>query len=512
MLAFVVGKADGSSSRSFSGAGGILKSLLRADPQFFALAGVFALGLALRIANALPFTLEHPDEIWQYLEPAYHLTKGPWVQTWEYREGLRSWLPPVLVAGPMWIGQWWAPGTTLYLLLPRLFFASISMLIVVASVCIGGKQSRTHALIAGLVAAVWFEFVYMAPKILMDSISTAIFMAGAAALFSPSGQHSKHADIISGALLGLSLVLRIQNFPAIAVLVVLTLGYREPRRYGYLVLGALAPLALDATINLFMGAVPFAWVSNSLMQNVVHGKSTEFGVYPAYQYAEIFNNWGLWSAAIFAVAFPGARRYPALAAAALVHITVFSFVPHKEWRFTFLTIAILFLFAAIGTADLVQFLKERMRPYGIAAAIIFWISGSTVLYLQQHHPFRPNYELERPLRFAGKVDASCAIALYKIGFGLSGAHVLTDNAAPFYNFQDLPDPRSVLIANQQAFGAIVTQSPFLRELPSAFDQRACFATATNPDSHMCVAKRQAKCTATGPASIEMNRWLASHGR
>ena len=67
--------------------------------------GLLALAVALRAMNFSVFAMHHPDEVLQYLEPAYRLLTGDGIVTWEYRYGMRSWLLPWLLAGGMALGN-----------------------------------------------------------------------------------------------------------------------------------------------------------------------------------------------------------------------------------------------------------------------------------------------------------------------------------------------------------------------------------------------------------------------
>src|SRR5687768_2979446 len=52
------------------------------------------LGVALRLLAMIWDPPLHPDEYYQYLEPAWwHLT-GVGLEPWEFREGVRSWFLP----------------------------------------------------------------------------------------------------------------------------------------------------------------------------------------------------------------------------------------------------------------------------------------------------------------------------------------------------------------------------------------------------------------------------------
>src|SRR5512134_1312534 len=67
--------------------------------------GLLALAILLRALNFDPFAMHHPDEVLQYIEPAYRLLGNEGIVTWEYRYGMRSWLLIWFLAGPMALGQ-----------------------------------------------------------------------------------------------------------------------------------------------------------------------------------------------------------------------------------------------------------------------------------------------------------------------------------------------------------------------------------------------------------------------
>src|SRR5579862_1862775 len=58
----------------------------------------------LRIAFAcLSERIHHPDEVFQYLEPAHRLVFGFGMIPWEYRYGTRSWVIPLFISAPLWL-------------------------------------------------------------------------------------------------------------------------------------------------------------------------------------------------------------------------------------------------------------------------------------------------------------------------------------------------------------------------------------------------------------------------
>ena len=61
-------------------------------------------GVLRSLMLLVPVT-HHPDEIYQYWEPAYRLLTGDGIVAWEWREGIRGWLLPTLLAIPMALGR-----------------------------------------------------------------------------------------------------------------------------------------------------------------------------------------------------------------------------------------------------------------------------------------------------------------------------------------------------------------------------------------------------------------------
>ncbi|MFM2370670.1 MAG: hypothetical protein RIS85_392, partial [Pseudomonadota bacterium] len=124
------------------------------------LAGCLLLGLALRLIVLNLTIYHHADEIWQYIEPAYGMVTGDWIRTWDIRSGIRSWLIPMVLVGPVWLGHAISPDSLLHVRLAQGLMALLSLGTIWAGWSLGERISRRHALVAAFVAAVWVEFVY----------------------------------------------------------------------------------------------------------------------------------------------------------------------------------------------------------------------------------------------------------------------------------------------------------------------------------------------------------------
>ena len=67
--------------------------------RFHPLAALLLLAVAVRLPLAFWPNVNHPDEIFQYLEPAWRMLGHDGIVTWEWHGGIRSWFLPTLFVG-----------------------------------------------------------------------------------------------------------------------------------------------------------------------------------------------------------------------------------------------------------------------------------------------------------------------------------------------------------------------------------------------------------------------------
>jgi hypothetical protein len=94
-----------SSSTSAEAAPGRAGMVGRASGRLHPLFALLLLALAIRVAAAVWPNVIYPDEVFQYLEPAWRMLGHDGVLTWEWREGIRGWFLPTLLAGPVALGD-----------------------------------------------------------------------------------------------------------------------------------------------------------------------------------------------------------------------------------------------------------------------------------------------------------------------------------------------------------------------------------------------------------------------
>jgi GPI mannosyltransferase 3 len=492
--------ADTAAERS--GTRGMTSAGLRVHP----LAAILLLAAVIRLPLAFWPNFHHPDEIFQYLEPAWRVLGHDSIVSWEWRYGMRSWLLPTMMAGPVAIGDWLAPGGMGAFVLPRLVVAVASLSIVASAWAFGARVSRTHATIAGFVAAIWFELVYFAPHTLGEPLSTAAILP--AALLLTRATPSQRDLIGGGALLALAVLFRFQYAPAVATLAI-GACWQHWRRLPPMIIGGIAVLAVSASIDAARGAIPFAWLIENIRQNLLQDRAAEFGVMPATAYLNLF--WAMWSIALvpllFAI-FRGCRHAPMLVWIALVNIAFHSLIGHKEYRFIFLSVTLLVIVAALGSVDWILTPQRKWRRFGVPLIAGGWISVSAALVATGT---MPTYWMRgigaAKLASALRADPQmCGIALYDTPFFLlPGRDRLAGRAPLFalYSTDPLAAGHLPAVASNAspAFNRMIAHRSAEKQLPANFSARQCESVG---GAEVCIFARDGGCTVDGASSFAIN--------
>lgn len=475
------------------------------------LVALLLLAAAIRFSLAFWPNVIHPDEIFQVLEPAWRMLGHHSIITWEWRYGIRGWLLPTLMAGPVGLGEWVAPGGAGAFVAPRLVAALASLSIVVSAWFFGARISRTHAIIAAFVAAIWFEIVAFAPHTLSEPLATAVILP-AALLLTQASPSQRHLGI-GGALLALAFALRFQYAPAIAVLA-LGACWGHWRRFIPLVAGGFIGLAFGGAADAAHGVLPFAWLIANVEQNLLHARAAAFGVTPATTY--LYSFWLMWSVAILPLSLAiwrGWRHAPLLLATAVANVAFHSLIGHKEYRFIFLSVVLLIIIAALGSADWVRWWRAnhawQRRALPLAAAGWLLLSGALAATgMMQNYWMRGTGAAQ--LAAALRADSAfCGLALYNTPFFLlPGRERLVDHS-PLYAFYPADplvggDLIAALHRTAPAFNRILAQRKTAIDLPPGFSQRDC-ASVGGVD--VCIFARSGGCD-TAAVPLALNNVLA----
>jgi phosphatidylinositol glycan class B len=477
--------------------------------RFRPLAAFLLLAAAIRLPLAFWPNVLHPDEIFQSLEPAWRMLGHDGIISWEWRYGMRGWLLPSLMAGPVGLGDWVAPDGTGAFVGPRLVAALASLSIVASAWSFGARVSQTHAIMAAFVAAIWFEFVSFAPHTLSEPLATALILPAALLLTHTSGSQRRLA--IGGALLALAFVFRFQYAPAIAVLA-LGACWRRWRNLAPLIAGGLIALVFGGVADAAQGAVPFAWLIANVQQNLLHDRAAEFGVTPAITY--LFSFWMMWSVAIVPLLFAiwqGWRHAPLLLAMAVANIAFHSLIGHKEYRFIFLSVALFIIIAALGSGDWIMgwMRAKRARPqWALPVVAGGWalISGALAATGTMPDNWMSGTGAAQLATELRGDPALCGLALYNTPFFALPGHDRLVGRAPLYAFHPADpvandDFAAVARKAAPAFNRILSRRDSATDLPAGFVQRDC---ASVGGADVCIFARSGGCEAAAAAPFVLN--------
>ena len=446
----------------------------RRDRIFWSL---LALAVALRSAAFDAYAIHHPDESIQYLEQAHRLVFGYGVVPWEFRYSIRSWLMPLLLAGPMQLGEWIDPGGTFYLVLPRATIAAMNISPVVAAWFIGARASRQHAIVAMAVVAIWIESVLFSVQTLSESLAIACFLP-AVALFRREASATRIAG--AGVLMALAGLLRFQFAPAIAVYAVLVAG-RDGRAWRWLVMGGLPVVLFGAAIDMAMGLTPYEWIANNYRMNIVNERMRKIGgvSYSTYL-TDFLEHYNFAGPIVIGLSLMAGRRFRPLLIAAWINIAFHQFIGHKEWRYLWFSVDILLLLAAIGSVNATRrtiFGRRFARPRSATATAVLiaaWGIASLGLSMTDLYRFdwRTDGAASRIAAIAARDPRVCGLAVNRYQSTQFG-YAIVHKRIPVYLLR--PDEKPWLSRpgeHARAFNAVLVNRILAR--PTGFPTRvAC---------------------------------------
>jgi GPI mannosyltransferase 3 len=335
------------------------------------LAVIVGLGLVLR-AFALRFEPgHHPDEVFQYLEPAWLRLSGAGVETWEWRADLRSWVLPG------YHGAWMAllvrlgvpEGITLATTL-RAHWALLSLTMVWAawrgSALLARRLRRVpagsdandlpHGWQAGLLGALLctaFPILVRFSVHTLSELASMICMVWALVLCGELVESPAKASAKTwwtGLLTGLGVCLRIQHAPVALVVAAWLLLARRGRTLASVVAVAMLPVALFGAVDWVTWGKPFASYIAYIKFNLIEKGADVFGTQPPGWYVRQFwNRLPVGLPLLGLLGLLGVRATWPFLASAVGLTALLSTQAHKEERFAMLAWPLL-LVAAAGYA------------------------------------------------------------------------------------------------------------------------------------------------------------------
>jgi hypothetical protein len=436
---------------------------------------VLALALALRLFVALTRTDRHwPDEHYQTLEPAYFIVHGHGVLAWEWLQGFRSWLLPLvhvpLVAIAALFG---ARGGLAVTHLVRTVYAVADLVVltrfvefVIARRPFAHERHRARAHALSLSTLLLLPTIILwSPSSLQDHLASLLFYGAIPTVYRAIESDRPSRWALAGSLLTLPVTIKLQCAPLSLGTMLTALFLRSTAQRARiataLALGALGVAVLSALVD--------QWTFGSFAATTIHqlayGESISrlFGTAPPWGYLtslpELIGYDGI--ALVLALSVLSiARAQPVprtldplwlIAPGAIALLLALSAIPHKEPRFALPIVPTLIVslfnrrsvarldvlpsrlaMPALVTVTLWSFATVRTEPIGL--------SGSDVSLLEEHirrtrpnatHPvsiclFGPNWSQLRgalgvggPVRYLDELDfAHPGMALRQCDFAL----------------------------------------------------------------------------------------------
>ena len=342
--------------------------------ELAAVAALSVIAIVLRLSQVGLYSAYWPDETHQYLEQAFRLLTGHGLVPWEYVDGLRSRLLPLILAGPMAAGRALG-GAEGGLIASRALIFLFALAMLPAAWKIGRLTSPAHAIAALGAVGLWFEIVTWSAHVLTETISITAFLVAAALLMGKAG---RQAIFWAGALLAFGAIMRIQHAPAFAIFALAMLQL-DMRRWGLLLLGAVPVLAISSAVDVAFGQWPFEWVWQNYVHTIAGTRGAFFGESPSFWYlGEFWTHW-LWALPVIlwgVIAAPPVYR--PLILTALANLIVHMLIGHKEYRYIALSLTLFVMLGAIGWVSRLELAKSKAIR-GKAAAIV--VAGTAVLSL-----------------------------------------------------------------------------------------------------------------------------------
>ncbi len=466
--------------------------------------GIAAGGLVFLIAFAARLIpvfwlrgIAHPDEVFQSIEQAHRLVYGFGVVPWEFDYGTRSWLLPGVIAGLMEAARLLGDRPEVYLPVIGMAFAALSAAAVLCAYLWG---ARFYGVLGGFVAAMapalWIDCIYYGPRTLSEAVAAHLLVI-ATYLVSPDIRaRSRWRLVAGGALFGLTVPIRIQLLPAVALVMLWSALPAWRQRLPAMVAGTTVIVVLAGALDAVTWSYPFESIWRNVTFNLTYGGSSEFGTASSIFYVWLLATcWGIVGVGlIMALVGTGALRLPIPLAAAGMILVSHALIPHKEARFIYPAILLLLITAGMGLAEFVAAIRARVARRGptpwwlapattsgaVAGVALLSVGTATLSAPYRELVYRGN-DIVRASRFVAHLADVCGIGTFDIEWWKTGGYTYFHRPVRFY----WPATPGVMPASLAGLNTLVYQ----HRLPRAFDgftKLQCFG-------EVCVAHRPGAC-------------------
>jgi phosphatidylinositol glycan class B len=459
---------------------------------------IVAIGAALRCWSAAGGSIIHPDEVFQYEEPAHKLAFGYGVITWEWREGIRSWVLPSLLAVVMKLVSYLACGSLTYIVAIR-FLCSIGSL---SAIWFAFAWTRTRAndraaLLAAGIVATWCQMVTYASHPLSEVIAANFLLPGLYLLVWCTKRRA--LPLIGGVMLGIAVGFRFQLVPVVVTCLLVMLYKRGKRVAGLALLGILLSLFVFDMVDLLSLGTFAQSEWKYLAVNLIQGASRRYGVSPWWWYVQtLFRNFTILLVPIVI----GACADGILSLLCLVTIGAFSVIAHKEERFLYPVIPLLLVMAAIGIERAVSYFeRSRQQSVSLLSFLMYslgFVIACSIALQAASDPWPDSKGATGAMDSLAIRRDVCGVGLREVPWYSTGGYTHLHRDIPLIILQADASP-----SNDWTMVNAVIQPAELGGLPSTFVEQSCA-------DDICVYERSGSCT-TVRAGADINSFLRDTG-
>jgi GPI mannosyltransferase 3 len=320
-----------------------------------ALFALLLIAFGLRLSDmVIVGNTHHPDEIFQTLEPGHRLWTGMGVVTWEWREGIRSWALPAVIAIIMRLSALVSETPLVYLGGVHAVLALSSLLIVYVAFRMGERVAGfTGAMIAGLLCALWPDLVYYGARSSSEAVATPllVLVVYLASIHDGSREDGQRRLLWIGVLLGVVFILRFHLALALFVIAAWTCRTDIRGRWLPLIAAAALPVVASGLFDWATLGTPFQSIWKNFWINIIDSRSTSYGTHGRLFFLRGgASELGLAIIPVVVGLIAGARRAPLFVLSAAAVYLTFSAIAHKEMRFVYPATPLLVIAVSVGGA------------------------------------------------------------------------------------------------------------------------------------------------------------------
>ena len=474
--------------------GGLFARLTKA---LWSLPAILALAMLLRLVAIFAFpNLNFADENYQLYEQGHRLAFGYGVKPWEFDDGIRSMVVPYAIAGLFAVSEPLFGGPQGYLWFAQIVFAALSLVPVATAYQMGRRISATHALLAGLVTASWFEIVYFSSKPLTEALATDFILVALSLASVPYSEISRRRLAAVGFCLAATVMLRLQLLPGVVFVAAWLCRLDIQKRWLWLAAGAAPVLILFGATDWLTWGAPFVSYVRAVWVNVGQSKASAYGFTPLYFYLMfIIAYWNLAAAALIPFIIHRYRRSVPWVGFAVIVIAVHSLIPHKEYRFIHPALACLVVVASLGSADFIEDARGRLGPGRTrlltAAAASLWLLASIGLVSSPLFAlYRTHWrEFIQASFWVSQRPNLCGLALYDDSWHVTGGYAFLHRNVPIYA---LKRDHALASRSTQAFNFVLLRRGSWPDFQPAYRLAWCAANGSTND--LCLAERPGICS------------------